>query len=629
MSRSHLPEALSLAERGYPIFPCHTPRSGGCSCGDPECDDIGKHPRTKNGFKDATTDPEQIRLWWGRWPDANIGMPTGQASGLDALDVDLDVPLNGFRPPSGPVSKTGGGGLHRFYRHRNGVKNSQNPGEPHVRGEGGYVILPPSLHRSGERYRWLRSFATPLRPFPQIPSTNGSQAVSGPGTRGKRAFESLFDGKTELHRHQAGLDAASFMRRMGADTNVIDWVLKGLNTTFAPPYKGKKRIDYLRIAPESEHWDVAYEGQVRQEVMKQDAREEAARLRVARHRGPAFALPEVGFSLVDDLAEHDADPTPTIAGLHCEGFSSVLIAVQKTGKTALSMNLVRSLADGVPLLDYFAVQPNGRRILYMNYELLPNQFRKWMNEVGVIDQELVLPLHLRGVAFPFWEPAVRAVFIEWLVANDIGNLIMDPAMRAWRGYVTKSNDNDQVGAFLYGELDSLKREAGVENLWLTHHIGKSGRTEDAEEGAGAHQFGAWPDATWVYTKKAAGQRYLRADGRDIDQDAIAVRFDEDARWPKRLTSFGERRVEVEGDEKELKLMEALSDGPLTAAGWRDESGVDKTRADRVGRRLVLEGLVERRYRDGSLVDEDAVRPGVAILCSLTSVGVAELAARRR
>src|SRR5262249_17319454 len=75
-----LDTALSYAKQeGIPVFPCRT-------------DD--KSPLTPNGFKDATTDEKQIRIWWAQYPSAMIGMPTGEESGCWVLDTDLDVSKN-------------------------------------------------------------------------------------------------------------------------------------------------------------------------------------------------------------------------------------------------------------------------------------------------------------------------------------------------------------------------------------------------------------------------------------------------------------------------------------------------------------------------------------------------------
>jgi hypothetical protein len=143
--------ALSYARRGIPVFPCEP---------------SGKRPLTYNGFWDATTDPRRIEAWWDRWPFANVGVPTGGKSGLLVLDIDSrgggtesltilerqDSPL-----PKTTRSRTGGGGVHVFFKYPVGeeVRNSAGwlgPGLD-VRGEGGYVVVPPS--RTQSAYEWI------------------------------------------------------------------------------------------------------------------------------------------------------------------------------------------------------------------------------------------------------------------------------------------------------------------------------------------------------------------------------------------------------------------------------------------------------------------------------------------
>jgi len=70
------------------VFPCHEPTPCGCSCRRPDCSSPAKHPRTRKGFRDATTDPETIARWWRQWPTANVALCTGGDSGLVVLDVD-------------------------------------------------------------------------------------------------------------------------------------------------------------------------------------------------------------------------------------------------------------------------------------------------------------------------------------------------------------------------------------------------------------------------------------------------------------------------------------------------------------------------------------------------------------
>ncbi|MDP9485399.1 MAG: bifunctional DNA primase/polymerase, partial [Actinomycetota bacterium] len=143
--------ALKYAEREKPVFPL---RPG------------GKEPLTRRGFKDATTDPDQIRRWWKRWPEANIGIPTGERSGLLVLDHDAYKPeaisREDLERKHGPIPKTltvgtGRGGFQYLFLYPagSGIRNSAGELGPglDVRGEGGYIVAPPS--RTEGPYEWL------------------------------------------------------------------------------------------------------------------------------------------------------------------------------------------------------------------------------------------------------------------------------------------------------------------------------------------------------------------------------------------------------------------------------------------------------------------------------------------
>lgn len=121
-----------------------------------------KTPLVERGFHDATTSPDAIGEWWARWPEANIGIATGEASGIIVVDVDgpegqAAIAVYGEMPRT-PVAKTGKGWHIVFARGDNAIRNSASKlGEKiDVRGDGGYIVAPPSLHPSGHRYEWAR-----------------------------------------------------------------------------------------------------------------------------------------------------------------------------------------------------------------------------------------------------------------------------------------------------------------------------------------------------------------------------------------------------------------------------------------------------------------------------------------
>lgn len=140
--------ALEYAALGLPVFPC---RPG------------EKRPLIAGWPEKATTDAAQVRSWWSDRPDANVAVATGPASGFFVLDVDDEGSLialereHGSLPGLYPQSWTGRG-WQAFFRCPGGrtIRNSAGKLGPGLdtRGQGGYVVLPPSIHPSGKRYEW-------------------------------------------------------------------------------------------------------------------------------------------------------------------------------------------------------------------------------------------------------------------------------------------------------------------------------------------------------------------------------------------------------------------------------------------------------------------------------------------
>lgn len=173
--------AMRCAKKGWPVFPLN-----------------GKIPMIAHGLNAASTDPTQIREWWTRWPDANIGLCTGAAAGIWVLDLDNKPDKNGIAsidalesehgvtPPTLTI-RTGSGGFHAYFaaptdrevRNRTAVR----PGID-VRGDGGYVVAPPSIHPGTglpyavvesrrvpiiEAPAWLLDLVAPIKPAVRTP----------------------------------------------------------------------------------------------------------------------------------------------------------------------------------------------------------------------------------------------------------------------------------------------------------------------------------------------------------------------------------------------------------------------------------------------------------------------------
>jgi len=174
-------DAVAAVSRGWAVVPLHDLVSGACSCGRPDCPSPGKHPRVRwEPWQAQAPDVDRVRRWWQRWPNANIGVVTGAVSGVVVLDVD---PRNGgdrslfeLERGRGPLpdtvqTETGGGGRHVWFRHPGGdiVSCVLAPGLE-LKGEGGLVVIPPSLHTSGRHYSWASGCTPENLPLAALPA---------------------------------------------------------------------------------------------------------------------------------------------------------------------------------------------------------------------------------------------------------------------------------------------------------------------------------------------------------------------------------------------------------------------------------------------------------------------------
>ena len=149
---AHCAAALQLARRGMNVFPCRRQ---------------GKEPATPHGCLDATIDPAVIEAWWENDPLLNVAVATGEASNLVVIDLDGNEAESALRRiesehgklPDTVAVKTPRG-RHLWLRHPDKpVPNSASKIGPKidVRGRGGYVIAPPSIHPCLKRYFWQTS----------------------------------------------------------------------------------------------------------------------------------------------------------------------------------------------------------------------------------------------------------------------------------------------------------------------------------------------------------------------------------------------------------------------------------------------------------------------------------------
>jgi hypothetical protein len=232
-----LQSALWYAGRGWRVFPCK-PKD--------------KLPACK--WADAaTTDPAKIKALWAATPGANIGLVCGRDSGLVALDVDaghggveslMQLLVNYGQLPATVESLTGGGGRHILFTHPGiEIRNSASKIGPglDIRGDGGYIVVPPSIHPSGRAYAWeetARPDHVELKAMPEwllrLLAEPVAVAQAGQQITGMIA-PPVGDKIGSGQRNQTLASLAGTMRRRGMDADAIYAGLWSENTRHCEP----------------------------------------------------------------------------------------------------------------------------------------------------------------------------------------------------------------------------------------------------------------------------------------------------------------------------------------------------------------------------------------------------------
>lgn len=150
MDNKILKAALEYEQKGFSVFPVKS----------------DKKPFVKwEKYQTERAEPDQIREWWKKFPDANVGIITGTISGLDVVDIDsqkgMDA-VNELIPDSmvAPVARSPRGGWHHYHEHLEGIGNAARfITDVDLRGDGGYIIAPPSIGENGRAYAWIKGLS--------------------------------------------------------------------------------------------------------------------------------------------------------------------------------------------------------------------------------------------------------------------------------------------------------------------------------------------------------------------------------------------------------------------------------------------------------------------------------------
>jgi Bifunctional DNA primase/polymerase, N-terminal/AAA domain/Primase C terminal 1 (PriCT-1) len=387
-----LAEALTLAARGWPVFPC-----------------AGKRPRTAHGLHDAATDPVTIERWFEQ-PGANVGVRTGAESGLLVLDVDGEpggdtlaaLEREHGELPSTVECLTGGGGRHLYFSHPGqSVRNSAGKLGTGLdtRGDGGYVVCPPSVHESGQPYVWGADLgpedvelAEPptwlLELLTDPPSRNGSIPTDG-------------DTIGEGSRNAALASLAGTMRKRGMSAQEIAAALRVTNATRCHPPLPDSEIETIVGS-----------------VARYDATEDSA---------PTFEV----LTARATCELPDPDGSDELLGpLLMRGNRLVIGAHTGEGKTTIALQIVRAVTTSSGFLDWTGA---GGRALIIDAEQGLRTIKRRLREAGLGESDSIDYIRAPdGLALDSNDAHVAAVAAV-LEAGSYSVVVADPLYKLHTG----------------------------------------------------------------------------------------------------------------------------------------------------------------------------------------------------
>jgi hypothetical protein len=311
-----LEQAIEYLNRGFSVIP--TGRD--------------KKPLLSSWAEYQTRKPteEEVRDWWFKYEPAGVAIITGKISGIVALDVEKGGDTTQLNIPLTPTVKTGGDGRHYYFKYPGQLtQNSVRFKElMDIRGDGGYIITAPSLHKSGNKYEWIHDLNTPLADMPEWMKTKVENSNNNTETKVKikSVWDDIMYGVSEGERHNSALRiVGKLLAHIPAKDHdsIVLPLLEAWNQRNTPPL------------PDKELWrvyDDIYEKHSKGEVIEKPAQYERKLLSVT---DVLNYVPTTQPFLIDQLLPH-------------RGITA-LSGHPNAGKSWVMLKIAESVANGTPL----------------------------------------------------------------------------------------------------------------------------------------------------------------------------------------------------------------------------------------------------------------------------------------
>ncbi len=481
---SYLDETPRFIRQRKPIFPV---------------DRATKKPAVEwKVYQDRPPSKAEIMEWQRNKPGANIGMATGHLSNVVVIDCDSTESINRFinSYPEAQCTRqvATGRGRHFYFQHCDGVRNDAGRllgAGIDVRGEGGFVVVPPSTHANGKQYQYINR----NRPIPLPDRLKEVLSPKGNGSNGSHVVEQpIKDGQ----RNDTLASMAGAMRRKGMSQDAMAAALQVENASRCDPTLPEAEVDKIARSIARYEPEIDDNGQIQTANLTSAYRDPPSEVRFEREVNLGelqTRVMEMGVPVLNCL------PVLGQEKLIVNGWSHILASYPKTGKTEL---MIRVIAEW----------PN-ERILYFTEE-----------PESVWDARMKgLPQTYDHVTLYYGLGVKPAEILGRIKAGNETIVIID-TVRNLLG-LKDENDNSEVSRALIPFIAAARDRHMT--LIALHHDRKGGG-ENGEGIAGAHAFLGVVDIALEVTRSGPSnsrRRLLKGWGRVIEIPELTYELRED------------------------------------------------------------------------------------------------------
>ncbi len=432
-----LNSAADLWARGFSLIPVHVPIAGVCSCGDPACGSPGKHPSIKwEPYQTVRATDEQVFDWFGNGTPRNIGIVTGAVSVVVVVDTDSPEAETYAEThlPDTPMQVQTAKGRHRYYRHPGvPVRNRAriDTGDPavkiDVRGDGGFVVGPGSLHASGATYQrlgdWPAIDALPVFDPAWLSRPEDGTCPNLP-SRGTGTIP-------EGQRNAALTARAGQLRRLGLSVDAMTAALVQENRERCDPPLGDREVAGIARS-------------------------------IGRHN-PTVESPH-GLVLFDDVAILSRpEPDYIIDGRLVAGSHGMTAGPSGAGKTFVEIGKAVAIASGTPWLG--AAVRNPGPVVYVLTEAAKLRGRISAAKLAAgLPLDVPIGLYILPMPVNLSESDQVQPFIDRIVTLKPRLVVIDTLSRCMSG---EENSKTET-AIVVAHTDQIRARTGAAAWWVHH-----------------------------------------------------------------------------------------------------------------------------------------------------------------